>query len=147
MPTTAEWLQKLYIFICILLRSLFPFLLPFPAHNYIATKLLFGGTNELPKLHSFPRQLAHPITNSPSKFCATLLFICTNKQVCHRRVCHLSLYFSQQASVPLSNLQKLFFLFSNPTNKCATEGCATSLSIFPNKQYATVELANSLFIA
>ena len=42
--------EKLYIFICILLRSLFPFLLPFPAHNYIATKLLFGGTNELPKL-------------------------------------------------------------------------------------------------
>ena len=24
--------------------------MPFPAHNYIATKLLFGGTNELPKL-------------------------------------------------------------------------------------------------
>ena len=39
-------------------------------------------------------------------------FFSIKKQVCHRRMCHLSLYFSQQDSVPLSSLESLSFLLS-----------------------------------
>ena len=85
-------------------------------------------------LHSFPRQLAHPKTNSPSKICATLLFICTNEQVCHRRVCHLSLYFSQQPSVPLPSLQILSFLLSFKVNALVWQGWVCHLVFFFSQQ-------------
>ena len=76
----------------------------FSGHNDVFSSAIHCvcATLPLPKSSLEPllgilHQQAQPNQNSKSIFCATYLFLCTNKQVCHRH------------GVPLSSLPILFF--------------------------------------